>query len=246
MPLRLSAHPSQIDWLSRSLQPSSVQPRGGGPVRRSSVEVHAVQLFSSVVDEIRRDVRRLRVEDCIVAAARVVLRCVVVVEFAATFQLKRQHPMLFDCGPVGVRQKCRSGASLSFPFSEEPLDTYHRPEVRTKRSRSHPGLTRRVSWERLQPGRRRSAPRVLQRQVLSGRCTGCDYSRLIGSLRMDVGMGRYVGINTDVSTGRRAGLVRSSTPTSNLTRFAAAHTDALRYIEARVCRGGTLSAWMRC
>jgi hypothetical protein len=30
-----------------------------------------------------------------------VLRCVVVVEFAATFQLKRQHPILFDCGPGG-------------------------------------------------------------------------------------------------------------------------------------------------
>ena len=29
--------------------------------------MHAVQLFSSVVDEIRCDMRRLRVEDCVVA-----------------------------------------------------------------------------------------------------------------------------------------------------------------------------------
>jgi hypothetical protein len=41
--------------------------RGGRPGRRSSAEVQDVQLLCSVVDEIRRDMRRLRVEDCVVA-----------------------------------------------------------------------------------------------------------------------------------------------------------------------------------
>jgi len=48
--------------------------------------MRAVQLFSSVVDEIRCDMRRLRVEDCVVALRiQQHLVKVVVVEFVKTF-----------------------------------------------------------------------------------------------------------------------------------------------------------------
>lgn len=41
--------------------------RGGRPAVRGSADMHAVQLFSSVVDEIRRDLRRLCIDDCVLA-----------------------------------------------------------------------------------------------------------------------------------------------------------------------------------
>ena len=50
--------------------------------------MHAVQPLSSIVDEIRRDIRRLRVEDCVVAF-RMQLHFVQAPEYAVRLQQLR-------------------------------------------------------------------------------------------------------------------------------------------------------------